>query len=288
MRIILPLIILIILTGCGMTGFIALQEEPVKSCSPNITIASFNLRKFSDASRTDEELNKVTDVMKQFDLIAAQEVLGNTKILNRTINILNKKTGKKYKYAVSIPVGNVQKERYAFIYDTSKIKINGEGKVYNDKYDKFIREPFYANFKANEFDFTLMTIHILYGNSAADRTGEMKQIANVYEYFQGLDDKENDMILTGDFNTEPGQANFEYIQEIPNIKLAITKGKSTLGKNGNLYDNIIFDSGTQEYTNSKGIYLFDEILEMDKDKAQEMVSDHRPVYAVFCTGEDDD
>lgn len=288
MKILIPIIILVLLTGCGMTGFMALSEEPVKICTPNITIASFNLRKFSDTSRTDEELDKVTDVMKQFDLLAVQEVLGSTKILNRTIAMLNTKTGKKYDYAVSAPVGNVQKERYAFIYDTNKVKPTTEGKTYNDKYDKFIREPFYASFKAGEFDFTLMTIHILYGESAADRTDEMKQIADVYTFMQGRDEKENDVILTGDFNTEPWHSNFEYIKQISAVKYAITKGKSTLGESGNLYDNIIFDSSTQEYTNSKGIYLFDEILGLDKDKAQEMVSDHRPVYAVFCTGEDDD
>lgn len=288
MRILIPIFIVIILTGCGLTGFAALSEELVKSCSPNITIASFNLRKFSDTSRTDEELDKVTDVMKQFDLLALQEVLGSTKILNRTIAMLNTKTGKKYDYAVSIPVGNVQKERYAFVYDTAKVQLTNEAKVYNDKFDKFIREPFYAAFKANGFDFTLMTIHILYGDSAADRTGEMKEIADVYTFMQERDEKENDVILTGDFNTEPGHSNFEYIKQIPTVKYAITKGKSTLGESGNLYDNIIFDSGTQEYTNSKGIYLYDTIMGLDKDTAQEIVSDHRPVYAVFCTGEDDD
>lgn len=281
MKIIIVLILLLAVTGCDLAGFTALQpSETIKTCSPNITIASFNIRKFSDNSRTDEELAKITDVLKEFDLIAVQEVLGDPVILNRTIAMLPG-----YNYIVSEEVGSTAKERYAFIFN-DKIKLTTEGKTYYDKFDNFIREPYYANFKADNFDFTIMTVHILYGDSAADRTGEMKQIASVYEYYQEKDAAENDLILTGDFNTQPTQDNFQYIKNIPGIQLAITKGKSTLGQTGNLYDNIIFDSNTEEYTGLSGIYAFDS--GMDIEEAKEAISDHRPVYAVFCTGTDDD
>ncbi|MBW3005068.1 endonuclease/exonuclease/phosphatase family protein [Candidatus Woesearchaeota archaeon] len=277
------ILILLLLTGCGITG-LSIEEmmpaEPqIKSCSPNITIASFNIRKFSDNSRTDEEIKQIASVLSEFDLIAVQEVLGDPVILNRTVAMLPG-----YDYIVSEEVGNVQKERYAFIFN-NKIKPISEGKTYYDKFDNFIREPYYASFKAEEFDFTIMTVHILYGDSASDRTGEMKQIASVYEYYQEKD-TENDWILTGDFNTQPTHSNFDYIKSIPGITLAITNGKSTLGKTGNLYDNIIFDSNTEEFTGLSGIHYFD--TGMDMDAAKEAISDHRPVYAVFCTGMDDD
>ena len=130
-----------------------------------------------------------------------------------------------------------------------------------------------------------MTEHILYGDRASERTREMKQIASVYEYYQEKD-SENDLILTGDFNTQPTQDNFDYIWAIPDVNVAIQSGKSTLGKTGNLYDNIIFDSNTDEYTRLSGIHYFD--TGMDMDKAKNAISDHRPVWAVFCTGMDDD
>lgn len=278
------ILLLLVLTGCGITGLsieeIFPQEPQIKHCTPNITIASFNIRKFSDNSRTDEELKQIASVLSEFDLIAVQEVLGDPVILNRTIEMLPG-----YDFIVSEEVGNTQKERYAFIFN-DKIKPISKGKTYYDKYDKFIREPYYASFKAGEFDFKIMTVHILYGDSAADREGEMKQIASVYEYYQEKDDSENDLILTGDFNTQPTHYNFDYIKEIPGITLAIQEGKSTLGKTGHLYDNIIFDSNTEEYTRLSGIHYFD--TGMDRDAAKKAISDHRPVYAVFCTGEDDD
>jgi endonuclease/exonuclease/phosphatase family metal-dependent hydrolase len=275
------ILLLLLLTGCGMTGMIPIEfEEPIKSCQPNITIASFNIRKFSDNSRSDEELAQIAEVLSNYDLIAVQEVLGDPVILNRTMELLPG-----YNFIVSEEVGNVQKERYAFIFN-EKIKVTSEGKTYYDKYDKFIREPYYASFKAGEFDFTIMTVHILYGKSASDRTGEMKQIASVYEYYQEKD-SENDLILTGDFNTQPTQDNFDFIWAIPDVRVAIQEGKSTLGKTGNLYDNIIFmNSHTDEYTRSSGIHYFD--AGMDMDEAKEAISDHRPVWAVFCTGVDDD
>ncbi|MBW3002026.1 endonuclease/exonuclease/phosphatase family protein [Candidatus Woesearchaeota archaeon] len=278
------ILMLLLLTGCGITGLniaeLIPQEPQIKHCSPNITIASFNIRKFSDNSRTDEEIKQIAAVLSEFDLIAVQEVLGNPIILNRTIQMLPG-----YNYIVSEEVGNMQKERYAFIFN-EKIKVISEGKTYYDKYDKFIREPYYASFKSGGFDFTILTVHILYGDSAKDRTGEMKQIASVYEYYQEKDDSENDLILTGDFNTQPTHYNFDYIKEIPGITLAIQEGKSTIGKTGNLYDNIIFDSNTEEYTGLSRIHYFD--TGMDMDAAKQAISDHRPVYAVFCTGMDDD
>jgi len=277
------ILILLLLTGCGITGLsikdMIPQEPQIKSCSPNITIASFNIRKFSDNSRTDEELKQIAEVLSEFDLIAVQEVLGDPIILNRTVEMLPG-----YDFIVSEEVGNVQKERYAFIFN-DKIDVVTKGKTYYDKFDNFLREPYYATFKSGEFDFKIITVHILYGDRASDRTGEMKQIASVYKYYQEKD-SENDLILTGDFNTQPTQDNFEYIWAIPDVTIAIQEGKSTLGKTGNLYDNIIFDSNTDEYTRLSGIHYFDS--GMDMDKAKEAISDHRPVYSVFCTGVDDD
>jgi len=277
-------ILLLLLTGCGITGLsieeILPTEPQIKHCQPNITIASFNIRKFSDNSRSDEELKQIASVLSKYDLIAVQEVLGDPIILNRTVEMLPG-----YDYIVSEEVGNIQKERYAFIFN-EKIDVISEGKTYYDKYDKFLREPYYASFKSGEFDFTIMTVHILYGKSASDRTGEMKQIANVYEYYQEKDSAENDLILTGDFNTQPTQDNFDYIWQIPDVRVAIQEGKSTIGKTGHLYDNIIFDSNTQEYTRLNGIDYFDTGMYIDE--AKEAISDHRPVYAVFCTGIDDD
>ncbi len=264
-------------------------EEPIKLCSPNLTIASFNLKDFSDKTRTDQELSMVTDVLSKFDLITVQEVVGDPIILNRTVDMLNNKTGRHYLFEVSAPLGNVQKERYAFIFDKDKVWLQEEPAVYADVSNKFIREPYFAVFKAFDFDFVLMTVHIVYGEGPADRTEEMKEIASVYNYLQSRDPVENDVILTGDFNTQPREDNFKYIKEIKDSWYAISKGKTTLGSSGNLYDNIIFTkTPTQEYTGAKGIYLFDEIMKLTSDEAKQAVSDHRPVYAVFCTGTDDD
>jgi endonuclease/exonuclease/phosphatase family metal-dependent hydrolase len=282
MRKAILIILLLLTTGCGLTGIVGIElEEPIKTCQPNLTIASFNIRKFSDNSRTDEELIQITDVLSKFDLIAIQEVLGDPVILNRTTEMLEG-----YDFVVSKAIGNTQKERYAFIYDRDKVQLIGEPKVYYDKYDKFLREPYYANFKSGGFDFTLMTVHIRYGDGAADRTEEMRQIASAYEYYQEKDASENDLILTGDFNTQPTQDNFDYIWAIPSVNVAIQEGKTTIGKYGNLYDNIIFDSYTDEYTRLSGINYFD--AGMDMEEARGAISDHRPVWAVFCTGADDD
>ena len=46
------------------------------------------------------------------------------------------------------------------------------GQIWLDTNDEFIREPFYASFKIGQFDFTLIAIHVIFGDSIGDRREE--------------------------------------------------------------------------------------------------------------------
>ena len=61
------------------------------------------------------------------------------------------------------------KERYAFLWRPEKVAPLDSGTVYPDPEDVFIREPFLASFRAGSFDFTLITIHVIFGDGVADR-----------------------------------------------------------------------------------------------------------------------
>ncbi len=117
-----------------------------------ISIATFNIRIFSSKSRDDEELYQICNILKEFDLIALQEVR-DQEIIDRTVAMLKQDFRLNYFSLVSKGVGRGVKERYAFIFRADKVVFMLKAEIINDDEDLFIREPFYAKFKAGKFDF---------------------------------------------------------------------------------------------------------------------------------------
>lgn len=275
--------------NCGVSFFFTLfllfniffVSSEIPSQESHIRIASFNIRVFSNNSRDDKELSYISDILQKYDLVAVQEIR-DEEVLKRTIVIL-KNRGKEYDYEISNKVGRGVKERYAFIYRKDKVKVLEQGKLYEDKGDKFIREPYYATFKAGNFDFTLITIHVLFGKSEDERRPEIKELATVYQKIQDADPNEQDVILLGDFNLSPTDEAFNLLKAISTMIFLIKPPAKTTISDRSLFDNFWFQQKyVQEYTGKCGIDKFDEIIFNNDDKlAKRIVSDHRPIWAEF-------
>jgi len=251
-----------------------------------ITIASFNIRIYSTGSRDDQELGLIADRLQQFDLIAIQEVR-DTEVVDRTLSILTGR-GHAYQASVSDPVGEATTERYAFLWRAGKVQKVGDARIWDDQGDQFIREPYIATFRAGNFDFTLITIHVLYGSSTAERRAEAMLLDDVYRAVQDSDPLEQDVILLGDFNLEPEDEGFAELTPI--LTPLFTGDIRTTITQTSLYDNIWLDSQhAQEYAGQYGVDRFDQtVFGNDDDTASLAVSDHRPVWAKFGTGRPDD
>lgn len=263
------------------------QQQPAAEVG-TLKLASWNIRIFSK-DRSDSELQKICDNIKDYDFVAVLE-LRDEEILKRTENMLAK-TGKDYDYQISDEVGRGVKERYAFLYDIKKVSVVTPGKVYSDKGDHFIREPYYATFRSGNFDFTIIATHIVWGDKISERRAEIQKIAEVYEQIQDGDKSEQDVILVGDFNREPNDEKaFSGLRSIPSMKNLFDLPDKTVIFDSNLYDNMWFQTKyVKEYSGKKGINKFDEIdFGNDDKKASLAVSDHRPVWAEFETSADDD
>ncbi|MFC1745622.1 helix-hairpin-helix domain-containing protein, partial [Candidatus Riflebacteria bacterium] len=141
----------------------------------SIKIGSFNIRLLSNSSRSDKELGLIVDLIQDFDLVAIQE-LRDAAVLKRLVKILNKR-GHVYKHVVSPKVGRGVKELYAYVYKKGTVKLLHGPFVYSEKGDEFIREPYYAYFKAGNFDFYLVTIHVFWGKSKKKRRPEIRELA---------------------------------------------------------------------------------------------------------------
>jgi endonuclease/exonuclease/phosphatase family metal-dependent hydrolase len=250
-----------------------------------ITLCSFNIRIFSQDSRDDEELQKIASLLKECDVTGIQE-LRDYAVLRRTLKIL----GPQYAFEASEPVGRGVKEIYAFVYRSDKIVLLEKGRLFPDPKDEFIREPYFASFKAGNFDFTLLTVHILYGKNEAERRPELASLAVAYEYVQEENPQERDIIILGDFNFSPDDDGWVYLKKHAGMTHLIRPPAKTTITDTSLYDNFWFQEGhVREYSGRTGVVAFDETLfDNDDDQASLAVSDHRPIWAKFDTNAADD
>jgi len=259
---------------------------PLQLLADTVSIATFNIRIFSNNSRDDKELYQICNLLKEFDFIAIQEVR-DTEILDRTVSMLKNQFNLNYEYLASPKIGRGVKEIYAFLYRTDKVEYLKESFVFSDEKDLFMREPFFAKFKAENFDFYVISIHAVYGDSITKRRAEALLLDDIYLTVQNLND-ENDIILLGDFNLSPDDKGFVELLEIPDMMYL--NGSIPTSIKDKLYDNIFFQSNyTKEFTGKFGVVKFDEVMFGNDDKkASLMVSDHRPLWAEFDIMHDDD
>ena len=257
-----------------------------------LKLAAWNIRIMSDKSRTDAELQAIARTLADYNFIAIVE-LRDEVVLKRTQEILAQ-MGKTYQYQLSPAVGRGVKERYAFLYEPELVSVVRRGELYPDAADgkdDFIRDPYWATFRAGGFDFSVIVVHVIWGDRVGPRKAEVRALADVYRYVQKVNGAEDDVLLVGDFNRNPNDAeSYSQIMAIPSmIRLFELPQKSHI-RDSSLYDNIFFQkNNVKEYLDRSGIDRFDETDFGNDDKAANLaVSDHRPVWAVFSTIRDDD
>jgi endonuclease/exonuclease/phosphatase family metal-dependent hydrolase len=251
-----------------------------------IRLASWNIRIYSTGSRDDSELALIADRLQQFDLIAIQEVR-DEEVVRRTLDIL-KSRGQAYEAMVSPPIGRGVKERYAFMWRPEKVFALDAGMVFADPDDVFIREPFYASFVAGSFDFTLISIHVIFGDGIGERRAENVLLDDVYRTVQDADPNEQDVILLGDFNLQPEDSGMSEVEAL--LDPVYTGAVRTTISDASLYDNFWWDPKfVSEWSGDSGVEHFDEaVFGNDDDAASLALSDHRPIWVTFLTDRDDD
>ena len=256
-----------------LCAFPALTQATVRVASWNVLHLGYSNGK---------NLKALARVVSQFDLVGLEEVMDSRAVidLQRT---LQRQTGQEWSSAVSHEVGRSSyKEAYAFIWRHSSVSSVGGNTLYKDPGDKFAREPYSAIFRDRESgqEFVLSTVHILFGDSRADRTPEINALN---EYWGWLNRSyEQPVLLAGDFNTPPGDPAWRALRSdaVP----LITRGATTLspidGQFVSLYDNIWTAPARLNIT-AAGIMDFPRRLGVTHQQARDRISDHAPVFVVL-------
>ena len=271
-----------------MLGVVFTSASPVRADN-TISIASWNIRNISDKSRSDAELGIISLILFRYDFIAIQEVIDET-VIGRVQKILKEDFRADYDFAVSARVGGNKKERYAFLWRKDKVESVRAARIYPDPADQFEREPYCGTFKAGKFDWTICTIHLLYGDSEADRRPELAVLDDVYRDERDSG-SEKDVLICGDFNFDPDDAGWAELKAEDGVSFAIGPPMKTTIADKSLYDNCWWPEATREIVGGSGsVFEFDELMYPPgtRREANRLTSDHRPISIRVRTDMSDD
>lgn len=263
------------------------EKVPTKQMESNLLLATWNIREFGGSKyggRLDESYYYIAEIISKFDLIAIQEVRDNLKALDRVMEILGSYWSYMFTDVTEGREGN--SERTAFLFDTRKVRFGGlagqlvlppleekdpvSGQTIYRPVKQLARTPFICGFKAGWTNFTLTTVHILYGDSVGNNPERIKEIEDLAQMIANKAAEKtawsHNMILLGDFNifkredhtyeaiTKAGFATPEELQKLPSNAL---KNK--------FYDQIAFKvrPGRFETTGKAGVFDFFESIFKD-------------------------
>ncbi|MFV0276774.1 MAG: endonuclease/exonuclease/phosphatase family protein, partial [Parahaliea sp.] len=198
---------------------------PAKQPGKNLLIASWNIRSFGSltrkwtASANDSPklvlrgLRTSIEIISRFDVIALQEVVGDLRALRDLMKFL----GDNWSFLMTdVTAGDSgNNERMAFVFDRTRVKPSGlaaeivippqwKDDLQPDALAKqFARTPYAVSFKAGEQTFILVTLHVEFGNSSADRIDELRNIARWMREWADRSNRWHQSLLTlGDFNID--------------------------------------------------------------------------------------
>jgi endonuclease/exonuclease/phosphatase family metal-dependent hydrolase len=255
--------------------------RPRHPVGPAIRIATWNLRQFSE--RRDVDLRAIAEVIRasSFDVVAVQEVKRDGQQVDALLNTL----GPPWRATSLSPVtGN--HERFVFLYDGDHVQeVEGGHFVRSPLAAVFGRTPYQATFRAGQFDFTLVTVHLTYEDKE-HRRRESEALAGLAADVAGQS-AEKDVIVLGDFNAQSPR---DLAPATSAGLLSLNHDATNLGST-EAYDTLLINpTFTREWNGTAGAVSFDDILPQYRDdaEARRRVSDHRPAYADFVTNLPDD
>ena len=278
-----------------------------KATSKTLRIATWNIANLGEQDREDIHLKIIAEVITWFDIVAVQETKENSEHFRKIVGF----AGTKYKFIFSDAAGN--NERMAFIYDSNKVKVLeevGEYAIppseYNDiritdvptSFNGFDRSPFLVSFDAGGFQFTLMTVHLYYGDESPkslNRRGlEVYAVARWADLrskskytFNGI----RDVFALGDFNLPKRDKDDLIYKALVKRGLQLPEHTSLVYSNitgDKQYDQIAFLPGTKSRIKSDGVFPFDNAVFADlwdpnkpaafRSYVKYYISDHRPMW----------
>ena len=245
-----------------------------------VKLVSWNIQNFGK-SKSEVEINFIANTLKNYDIIAIQEVVagyGGAQALAKLADELNRK-GSKWDYVISDPTSSsaYKTERYAFIWKTATLNKIGKAWLEKKYHLEIDREPFYCTFEYKKNKFTVVNFHAI---------TKSKQPETEIKYFKFLpvEYPNLNLIFAGDFNCPQSHTVFIPLKKMgyqsilvnqkTSLKQTVKKGKYLASE----YDNMFYNTSKINSIN-KGIISFYKNFASLKEAR--MISDHIPIWFEF-------
>lgn len=268
----------------GTPTSVTLTDVPVRNVD-SIRIATFNIQVFGEQKINDPNVMPIiVDILRNFDVIAIQEIRSQQDIMPRLMEMLNAGGQFHYDYVIGPRLGRSHsKEQYAFVFDRATIEVD-RVQLYtvDDPDDLLHREPLVGWFRARAgnpgFTFSLVNVHT--DPDEVDR--ELDVLDDVFYAVRDDSRQEDDVIMLGDFNAN--DTHLGQLGQIPGL-VRVVMNAPTNTRGTAQYDNILFhQTATTEFLARGGVFDFMRHYNLSLQQAL-AVSDHLPVWAEFSVHE---
>ena len=275
-----------------IAGFSLFAQAPGPA---TLTIASWNIEQFGQAKFNDSiRLGRIANGVKEFDVIAIQEIVHAASqgqdVVDRLTDAIEDEHRRSYDHALGdrtgCPGGRV--EQYAVLFDSEILEQVGNAHSIPDdasQTDNMCRDPLVVQLRVIGMTttFTLIVVHTD-PNPVSALNRDLNALGRIYQEVQADDPQDDDVILLGDLNAEPG--NLRGLGNVPDLVYAVPDtGTMVLSASRN--DNIVFQwtPTGEDYTGRAGVFQVAKFLGISEPDADRL-SDHQPVYAVFFSRRD--
>lgn len=295
----------------ALRGLIKASALPSRKLDENLLLGTFNIRAFGAKRRSAFAINALAELCSCFDVLAIQELRSNLGDLSRMLAVM----GPYWKVIFNDPAGKDSRpgndERLAFIYDSRVVRFTGlaaELLITDDflgtagvaKVDMSVpwRPPYMVSFRAGNFDFMLLTVHIQW-NTSGGITARAKEIEMITNWVADLQGEaklyDPDLFVLGDFNI-PGfkSAAFKALEAHGlKVPLKLRDFKTNLKQDAH-YDQIAyFEENTDcEIGGAGTINYYDAFFranmpQTEYDAMTFQLSDHLPLWMEVVLKETD-
>lgn len=245
-----------------------------------LNIASWNIQHLGK-SKSKNNIAYMAEVLRDFDVVAIQEVVagdGGAQAIAQLADELNRK-GSKWDYRISLPTQSspYSSERYAYLWKTSKVKLQGKAFLDQNYVNEIEREPYVIRFLVENEQITMFNFHAVPAKKQPE--GEVKHFKNYPSLYPN-----ETLVFMGDFNLVDHHTVFNPLKKM-GYALAFKGEKTSLKmkcdtqKEGDclskVYDHFIFPQNRIKILD-QGIVRF--YKDFDDIKLARKISDHLPIW----------
>ncbi len=254
-------------------------EAPTGGTPGSVQLVSWNIANLG-GSKDDAEIGVMAKVLRDFDLVAIQEVITSppgAQAVARLVDQLDR-SGADWDYVISDPTSGRGSERYAYLWKPSRVRLVGRPWLEQSIEAPIDREPFMGRFEARGSGRQLLVASFHAVPKGKNPANEILLLDELHRRYT-----DDDLVIVGDFNLPQDEEAFDELKALgyaPALVGQRTSIRMFRGEDGrhlaNEYDNIFYERAPLRPARV-GVVDFTEQFPVLKDARY--VSDHLPVYA---------